>query len=152
MACRFYYGLIGLISFLLSTLIVQSLKRMVFYDTMRPSKFFADLTDLYYVDGLTLHSYFSFPSGHSSGAFTMFLAFALFVENQWLKFACFVFALLVAFSRVYLMQHFFIDTYFGALIAVIITLLVYSYFHYRTNLKNHSMLQRNFFRKGGNQS
>jgi membrane-associated phospholipid phosphatase len=39
--------------------------------------------------------------------------------------ALLVAALLVGLSRIYLMEHFWIDVYFGSLIGILITLLVY---------------------------
>jgi membrane-associated phospholipid phosphatase len=49
---------------------------------------------------------------------------------------------LVAFSRVYLLQHFFIDTYFGAEIGIITAILVYYYIDYRSNIPANSTIQQ----------
>lgn len=125
---RIKYGWIAFWAFILSTIVTQSLKRLIFEETLRPGKFFEGTSLLRIVPDLHLYSYYSFPSGHSSGAFCIFLCFALFTGKKWLQFACFLMAFLVAHSRLYLSQHFLIDIYFGSLFGVIITLIVYFWF------------------------
>ena len=139
---RIYYGLLALISLLVSAVIVQSMKRLIFAEYPRPSKFFEKQIDLHFIDGLELHSYFSFPSGHSSGAFSVFIILALIAQNKIYAVFYFLLALLAAFSRVYLMQHFFIDTYFGAGIGIIVAILVYYYIDYRSSLPENTIVQR----------
>lgn len=142
---RIYYGIVGGTAFLVSTIVSQSLKRFFFAETLRPKLFFEGFKDLYYIDGIEIHSHFSFPSGHSSGAFTICCFVALISRNKKVNLICFFAALFTAFSRIYLMQHFFIDTYFGALIGVLLTLAVYYYFENYTQLKNKENLQKSLF-------
>ncbi len=96
-------------------LVTQILKRLFFEDVVRPSKLLADY-NLYIVEGVKMLSGRSFPSGHSTSAFALFLCLTLIVKNQTAKFVFFVLALLVAFSRVYLSQHFLIDITVGSII------------------------------------
>jgi membrane-associated phospholipid phosphatase len=148
---KIYYGILGLLTFLASTIIVQSLKRIIFYEYPRPSKFFEKYLDLHYVEGIELHSFFSFPSGHSSGAFSVFILLALISKNSLSAILFFLIALLVSFSRIYLMQHFFIDTYVGAFIGILTTALIYYFVGYRTNWnerpKFKQPLQTLFYKK-----
>jgi len=73
----------------------------------------------------------SFPSGHTSTAFTTALLLAFIV---WRKFAIYVFpliAFLVGYSRVYLAQHFVTDVLAGSVIGIIssyLSLLIYEHF------------------------
>ena len=70
------YAVAGLIGIVVSGMITQFLKRIVFSDYYRPSKVFEGIANLHFVDGVSLHKAFSFPSGHSTGAFALFLFLA----------------------------------------------------------------------------
>lgn len=115
------YAVIGLIGVLGSGLFSQFLKRVVFDDHFRPSKVFETIADLHFVDGVNLYSRHSFPSGHSTTAFALFLFLAFLAPNKWMRYVCFAIALLTAFSRVYISQHFFEDIYIGSLIGFTFT-------------------------------
>lgn len=67
----------------------------------------------------------SFPSGHTATAFALFTGISLFVRNRRIKVGMFFPALAVAFSRIYLMQHFLSDVLVGSLIGVAAALVVY---------------------------
>ncbi len=66
----------------------------------------------------TPHELFSFPSGHSATAF--FIATTLFMvfRTRLAFILAFAYAILVAISRIYLFQHFFVDTVIGAMIGM----------------------------------
>ncbi|HEX8547266.1 MAG TPA: phosphatase PAP2 family protein [Cytophagaceae bacterium] len=136
-----YYGIVAGTSLILTTIVTQSLKRLVFADTLRPKAFFEGLKDLYYIEGLEIHSHFSFPSGHTSGAFTIFLVLALITRNPLSGILFFILAFLTGISRMYLLQHFFIDTYFGTLIAIVLTLIIFFLFE-KSSLSKREDLQR----------
>ncbi len=104
---------------LLITLIVQGLKHLVFNDVLRPAAYFQGIHPLYLVHGESMHMYNSFPSGHSATAFGIFVILIYLTKNPWGKFAWLTLALLIAFSRVYLSQHFLIDTLAGSFIGTI---------------------------------
>ncbi|MFZ4377132.1 MAG: phosphatase PAP2 family protein, partial [Saprospiraceae bacterium] len=87
----------------------------------RPIHFFQDkplFEDLQKVDGVVLHAGFSsFPSGHTMSAFAVFSLLAFFASNSKRQiFLFFSLALLVAASRVYLIQHFVEDVWMGSLV------------------------------------
>lgn len=105
---------------------VQILKRLVFEGFERPSKYFEGIADLYLVNDINLNSYNSMPSGHAATAFTIFLCLGIMVKNNLFKFACFIFALIVAYSRVYISQHFLEDIYVGSVVGVIMPLMLYN--------------------------
>lgn len=118
-------SLFVLTSYLTGGLFVQILKRLLFSDTPRPVKFFEGVYDLYFIEGLKMRKYLSFPSGHAATAFGLFLCLAVISRNNTMKTIWLFVAVLVAFSRVYLSQHFLTDVYFGSLIGVACTLIMY---------------------------
>jgi len=92
------------------------------------------------VPGVKLWSTNSFPSGHTITAFALFFGIALTVKNKWLKFACFIAAALVGYSRIYLSQHFAIDVLCGSLIGIISAWIFYPvYQKIGKKWKNHSL-------------
>jgi len=123
---RYRYVFIGIGSFALSSLLAQGLKRFVFADALRPRAVFEGSSyTLHWVKGLVVHSNHSFPSGHATTAFAVFCLLSLVLKNRAWGLLYFVLALLAAYSRVYLGQHFFADIYFGSVLGVSSTLLMY---------------------------
>ena len=120
---RIRFGVIGLIGLVSSSVITQFLKRQVFDDHLRPSKVFEQMADVHFIDGVNLHTNFSFPSGHSTAAFSTFFFLALIARKPILQVILFSIGLLVAFSRVYISQHFFEDIYVGSIIGASFTFL-----------------------------
>lgn len=104
---------------LISTLIAQGTKNLA--PEPRPSVAITDTSLIHTVEGVELHSSYSFPSGHTTTAFTIFLIACLLIRNKWVVPVGFVCALLVAYSRVYLAQHFPLDLG-GGMIAAVITI------------------------------
>jgi membrane-associated phospholipid phosphatase len=124
---KYRYALIAGLANLVASIITQTLKFTIYADVVRPKKLFENIQKIYFVPGVDNHLYNSFPSGHSTVAFSLYFALALFAENKLLKFFLFVVALLTGYSRIYLSQHFFEDVYAGSLIGVSITLIVFYY-------------------------
>lgn len=123
------YGLVILSSFVITSLVVQGLKRLIFSDFKRPVAWFHDLgIEISRVPGVEYHSYFSFPSGHTTTAFALFFGLAFMVKNNFLKILFLILAAWIGFTRVYLSQHFLGDAMAGSLIGVFTVLLVQSQF------------------------
>lgn len=120
-AYRLGNGLLLGINALLVLLATAFLKQVVFASQVRPSVFFEGKQQLNFVQGLPILHQHSFPSGHTAGAFAMFFLISLMLSNKRWGIACFILALGVGVSRVYLLQHFFRDVYFGSLVAVVVT-------------------------------
>lgn len=118
---RYYYALLALLP-LLSGLFAQFFKRTIYSDVGRPKSFFGNDPSLNFVSGYEfehLSCCNSFPSGHTTTAFAVFLAFAFMVRSAYLKALFFVLAVCAAISRVYLLQHFVVDVYFGAILGTL---------------------------------
>lgn len=140
---RVKYGLLILLSYSLSGLLVQLLKNTVFDDFDRPFKYFEDTSRLHIVEGLNIHEYYSFPSGHATSAFALFFAICLISENKLLKIASFVIASAVAYSRVYLSQHFLIDIWAGSVTGIIFALFTWIIIkNSKYNFLNKSLVKR----------
>lgn len=114
---RYRFAIMFALSYLSSALIVQVLKHGVFAEVMRPVRFFQE-TDftLHLVDGVHQHSYLSFPSGHSASAFAVFILLALLMKRPVLAVVLVIVAFFVAFSRIYLSQHFLLDVFVGSML------------------------------------
>jgi membrane-associated phospholipid phosphatase len=117
----------ALLCYAVTGIIAQFLKIVIFPDSPRPSAFFGQNIPLHFVEGVELHTSNSFPSGHTTSAFSLALVLSLYGRQGWISIVCFLGAVLVGFSRVYLMQHFFIDTYFGAYIGVLVSFALYQF-------------------------
>ena len=107
--------------------VVQCIKRMFFADHWRPAYYFQQKgIDLHLVDGIQQGITYTFPSGHTATAFFVFFFLSILVKNRWIQVLCGFAAALAAYSRIYLSQHFVLDTAIGALLGV--TLVVISYY------------------------
>lgn len=122
---KYRYALITALSSIVSAGITQTLKHTIYDDVVRPKKFFEGVQELYLVPGVDNHLYNSFPSGHATSAFALFFSLALITKSHSLKIALFILALLTAYSRIYLSQHFFEDVYAGSLIGLATTITVF---------------------------
>jgi membrane-associated phospholipid phosphatase len=111
--------------YLASAGFTQGIKYMFFSDEDRPSLVFEiKHIPLKLVEGVDLNIHHSFPSGHTTAAFSLFFCLSFFSKNNIFKLTYFLFALLVAFSRVYLSQHFFEDITVGSFIGVLFSFLM----------------------------
>ena len=115
---------------LITSAVVNILKRLIFTEMFRPAKYFEmhESFQLHIVEGVKMHSLHSFPSGHTATAFNVFFMLALITENKLLKFIFFITAVLVAYSRVYLSQHFLMDIAAGSVLGVILLIPFFVWF------------------------
>ena len=113
-----------LVQAVLVGVLVYILKDVVFGNIPRPTRLlgydaFTHLLKNYkiYKEG------YSFPSGHTMSAFAVLSMFSYMSKSRALQVGLFALASLVAFSRIYLLQHFFIDIYFGMIIGFLTTII-----------------------------
>ncbi len=140
---KYRYFFAFLIGSLSTALVVNLFKKVIFTEMYRPSKYFElfESYQLHLVEGVKLHSLQSFPSGHTATAFSVFFMLALITKNRWGKLALFFGAVLVAYSRVYLSQHFAIDITVGSLVSVVLMLVSFWWVQYwRKSWLNKSVL------------
>ncbi|MDH5380045.1 MAG: phosphatase PAP2 family protein [Cyclobacteriaceae bacterium] len=100
-------------------LLSQGLKKSLFSGMLRPTAFLGKDIEWNFVEGVTVVTNNTFPSGHTLTAFAIFFFASLLINKKWAFITGFLLALSVAISRVYLLQHFFIDVYFGAILGVL---------------------------------
>lgn len=117
------YAGAGIVSFVL--------KHWIYYEIYRPHFVFQ-----YYVrehikliDGVDVVAFHSFPSGHALSAFALFFCLLFVTKNHLLKLLFFIFAIVAAYSRVHLSQHWLIDVYVGSFIGVCFSILLYVVFY-----------------------
>ena len=125
------WALLSIISLSFTTIIVQVLKRVLFSDIYRPSRFFKNLIEegsWHVIDGVELYDRFSFPSGHTALSFCFLFIICYYLKSNFWAFFLIITAFLVGFSRIYLTQHFLIDVWFGSLIGSFISLLIVTFF------------------------
>ena len=116
----------GAISLILCGIFSQFMKRAIFPDASRPLKYIGENV-LYLVPDVDVHMSNSFPSGHTTAAFTFFafVSLALFRDNRLMQFLMALFAVLVGYSRMYLSQHFLEDVVTGAVLGIFTYFVTY---------------------------
>ena len=129
-----------------SAIVVQSLKHAVFADMDRPSMFREALGDMNWVQGIDQYQHFSFPSGHSTAAFSMCFALAVVLGHKRLAVPFALLAALLAFSRVYLSQHFPQDALAGSTLGTLTVLAVHHWL-YRSAFAKKRWLTRRLLRR-----
>lgn len=143
---KFRYSIQLLIIYLISSQITQILKRFVFYDYPRPSKYFEGIAELHLVEGVELNKMMSFPSGHTTSVFALMAFLSLISRNKNYSIICLVFACIAAFSRIYLAQHFLEDTIAGSVIGVFTAFAVSTWLT-KYNWFNSDKLSKSLLRK-----
>ncbi|MFC4263523.1 phosphatase PAP2 family protein [Ferruginibacter yonginensis] len=114
-----------MLALLLISLLIWISKFYLFPDANRPVAVFRDLgKPLYIINHVKMNLSRTFPSGHASTAFLIGCTLAYLSEKIWWQLLCASFSIMVAFSRVYLSQHFTEDVLAGGIIGLVITFLV----------------------------
>ena len=143
---RFFFAWQILTAFLISGLLVQILKNLIY--SPRPKEFFKLKEHIYLIEGVTHTGSSSFPSGHAASAFALATLLALFAKNKKIGCLYLLAAALVGYSRIYLSQHFPLDVMAGALIGVFVALLVYFFFKTKSH-RFGKKAERNVIIPGG---
>lgn len=117
----------GIVSILLSGLIVLVLKNKVFYDWDRPVHLLGR-TIVHHFEGLTDYHY-SFPSGHSTAISAAGGGLAAMLSRRDYQVSIALMVLLIAYSRIYLGNHFLGDVLAGLLLGTTTCLFLLSYFY-----------------------
>ena len=131
-----------------SVFVIQILKHI--FNMPRPLTYFTSLKDSHpdlfeawqqtLVEGVNLHSWHSFPSGHTATFFIFFAVCALlyshhnYPHKQLVGILCLVLALIGGYSRIYLSQHFLLDVCVGMAEATLMSCLIFILFLHK-NIK-----------------
>ena len=108
---------------IVSSIVVQSLKRMVFAPSPRPMAVIK-WSETLLPEGLEVPLQFAFPSGHTTTAFVFFTLLALHFKKISVQILAAIAVIGVGLSRVYLMAHWIPDVMAGAILGMILALLV----------------------------
>ena len=139
--CFFYrrkYFIVVVAGVLISTLLAQVLKRVIYPDELRPISYLSEIFPVHIVDGVTMRKTHSFPSGHTTTAFAMALIMAYIINRKFWSVILPLLALLAGYSRVYLARHFPTDIFAGmciGMVSAILSLLLYRKFTRYINKK-----------------
>ena len=121
---RFNYSIVAGMVFILNSMLVLFLKWVAFPDMQRPVAQM-DNSLLHFVEGVDVQTLYSFPSGHTATAFAMAITLSLLIKHRGLSVLLITLAVLVGYSRIYLLQHFLIDVTAGAFVGTITSFTVY---------------------------
>ena len=156
--CFFYrrkYFIAVIAGVIISTILAQFLKRVVYPDELRPISYLSEIFPVHVVDGVTMRRVHSFPSGHTTTAFAMALIMAYIINRKAWSAILPILASLAGYSRVYLAQHFPTDIFAGmciGIVSAILSLLIYRrsirYLNGKDPLRNKTgVRQRDMFGK-----
>lgn len=106
-------------NFLSSTILTQVPKNLIWPNVNRPIASDIPISKIHMVPGVEVHTYNSFPSGHTTTAFTLFLITVYLFPNKKVLIFGGVYALLCGYSRIYLGQHFPLDIAGGIIAALL---------------------------------
>ncbi len=144
---RYRSGIIVPLIGIIVTLVAFILKSL--FRALRPLAYFRELgldNELTFVAGVHVNTAAtSFPSGHTMSAFALFTFLVLIVGQKtvW-QLLFFGLALVVAISRIYLVQHFLIDVLAGAIVGWLLGIAAY-FAQFWLGRSPHRWLDRSLF-------
>ena len=121
-----------LAALIICTVLTQVLKRVVFWNDFRPIVILAGKVRT--IAHYPINREHSFPSGHTSTAFTLALLLASIVKKNIWVYVFPLIAFFVGYSRVYLAQHFVTDVLAGIFVGIVscyLALLIHEQFRRR---------------------
>jgi len=138
---KYRYAVLMLGTFVYISIIARLLK--MFVHSPRPTKFFEGIHKIHTLPGYDVYEWNSFPSGHSTTAFSLAIVMMHLLTNKFRALVIFPLVLIVMYSRVYLAQHFFQDVVAGSVLA---TVLSYQFIWWLENAGwyNSTMLDGSF--------
>lgn len=144
---RYYYAIVGVTTLFFVGLIAWFLKQIVFYDVYRPKKVFGLDSFDHIIESFDYHGMYSFPSGHTMGGFA-FMTFLVYVfPGRWSPWLFLLLGIAIGFSRIYLLQHFYVDVYVGGMLGVLISSLGIWFYKTQTSWSESAKLNSSLLQK-----
>jgi len=137
---RYYYAIATAISLIFTGIFTGILKKIIFKGMPRPTGFFDPKMLHHLMPNFDYHTQNTFPSGHSMTAIAIMLLLAFAINKKGWSVVLAVLGITVAFTRVYLLQHFFLDIYVGSFLGIVCTLI--GLYFAQLILKPHSPLRQ----------
>ena len=110
-------GVVLLLAYASTGILAQIIKPLL--HSPRPLVYFRPQHFPFFIDRIIHAGYNSFPSGHTVTAFTIATVLTFYTTSTIRYLLLLLAAVLVAFSRVYLSQHFLLDVLAGSFIGVL---------------------------------
>lgn len=122
---NWWYIITAIGSNVLPSVFTQLLKS--YFGSPRPLKYFSEANWIHILPNWQHAFERSFPSGHTTAAFSFFTFVAFLLPRKYKPFGLvfILLALSTAYSRTYLAVHFFADVYTGSIIGFLFTVLVF---------------------------
>lgn len=136
-------GLAITVTYIGSGLICILLKKT--FKLYRPGFHLYEDPSFHSLSWLPMANHNAFPSGHTTSAFALATAIALFSKNKKLGLIALCIACLTGYSRVYLGQHYMDDVWFGSMLGTGFSCLYAMLLnYYKTNKFNLTFFPPNF--------
>ncbi len=110
-------------SYIIAGLIARVIKKLINFQ--RPAGFLSDPSIIHNVPWIMLSHHNSFPSGHITSVFAAAVTISLYTGKRSLAIITLIIASLVAYSRIYLGQHFVEDVWAGSFLGVMLGTLCF---------------------------
>ena len=122
---RFRWSLLTFVNLALVGIFTNLFKRVFFHLSSRPLHYFYydDFPRFLYDAPLTYYN--TFPSGHTMTIYAACSLMAILINRKMAGILLFILAFLVGISRIYLLQHFFLDTWAGAILGILATIITF---------------------------
>lgn len=116
---KYRYSVLTFLAAVYTSAVAQILKHI--FNAPRPLKYFEGISPIHTIEGYPVHAWNSFPSGHTVSAFTLAVLFIYLLPGKSKYWIVLPLAILTAFSRIYLAQHFFEDVMAGSILGFVLT-------------------------------
>jgi membrane-associated phospholipid phosphatase len=138
---QFRLALVGVLVGVLHGVLVSILKRWIFPFLERPRNVLNNEL-LYFVPGVEVHGLHAFPSGHTATIFALSMFISLATRDRRVALLMLTISLLVAYSRIYLLEHFLLDVAGGSVVGVVTAWLLWLAYERTNLLQSPSLAQR----------
>jgi membrane-associated phospholipid phosphatase len=125
---RIRYAIMGLLGYAIEGIFVQILKLEFYDDRQRPWREWTN-DHMHLIKNFVPYVNNSFPSGHTATAFLLATLLVLIFAKLRLGWLWFSLAITVAYARIYLAQHHFVDVYWGSIVGFVSAIIIYAYFY-----------------------